>query len=132
MQPKIIYVEDSPEDAELFSRNLERLGLNAEVIVLDDSQALAYFDKLAAENSFVPDVLVLDLKMPEQNGITLLKAIKEIPHFDATPVVIFSGSMGPVEKAEALRNGASLCIEKPHTPEDWEDVVTGITSFLAA
>jgi CheY-like chemotaxis protein len=132
LEPKIIYVEDSAEDAELFKETLDRFGLKAEVVILEDSEALDYFDQIAAEGSFTPDVIVLDLKMPEQNGITLLKAIKEIPHFDTTPVVIFSGAMGPSEKSDALRNGASLCLEKARTPEDWDDIISGISSFLVS
>jgi CheY-like chemotaxis protein len=130
--PKIIYVEDNPQDAELFRHNLERCGVGVEVITMDDTEALDFLTQTASEDTKIPDVLVLDLKMPEQSGISLLMQIKRIPQFDATPVVILSGSMGPSDKSEALRQGASLCLEKPRTAKDWDDIVSGISSFLVS
>jgi CheY-like chemotaxis protein len=128
---RIIYVEDNPADAELFQRNLLRCGIPAEVVLLDNSQCIPYLEKIAQEENSLPDLLIFDLKMPGQNGISILQAVKEIPEFDTTPVVIFSGSMGPQEKAECLRNGASLCLEKPHYAEGWDQTISSLSSFLA-
>jgi len=129
---KIVYVEDNAADAELFEENVARAGFSADVITLGDMAAcMSYLRAAASDEQALPDLLVFDLKMPGQSGIHILQSVREIPEFDATPVVIFSGSMGPQEKAECLRNGASLCLEKPRAAAEWDQIMSSLSSFLA-
>jgi CheY-like chemotaxis protein len=99
IRPKIIYVEDDAADAELFERNLAKSGVSAEVLILDNATCMSYLRRIALEDQELPDILIFDLKMPGEGGIGILRSVRELPEFDATPVVIFSGSMGPQEKA---------------------------------
>ena len=116
VRPKIIYVEDNKADGELFRRNLERSAVSAELLILNNSDCMTRLQGIAVDDG---DVLIFDLKMPGQSGIGILQQVRTIPAYDATPVVMFSGSLGPQEKAECLRNGASLCLEKPRRASEW-------------
>ena len=132
IRPKIIYVEDDAADAELFERNLAKSGVSAEVLILDNATCMSYLRRIALEDQELPDILIFDLKMPGEGGIGILRSVRELAEFDATPVVIFSGSTGPQEKAECLRIGASLCLEKPRLAKEWDQIMSSLSSFLAA
>jgi CheY-like chemotaxis protein len=98
VRPKIIYVEDNKADGELFRRNLERSAVSAELLILNNSDCMTRLQGIAVDDGNLPDVLIFDLKMPGQSGIGILQEVRTIPAYDATPVVMFSGSLGPPGK----------------------------------
>jgi CheY-like chemotaxis protein len=60
-----------------------------------------------------PDAIVMDIKMPEMDGVTALELLRESPSTCDIPVVIVSASPG--EEARALQQGASYFIRKPYS-----------------
>jgi len=61
----------------------------------------------------VPSLIVLDLRLPPQDGIPLLRWIRQQPWLDGLPVVILTGSEFPNQEEVALQSGASAYFIKP-------------------
>ncbi|MEM7053081.1 MAG: sigma-54 dependent transcriptional regulator [Pseudomonadota bacterium] len=105
MAEKILIVDDEPDIRELIGEILADEGYETE-LAADAAQARA------AKSTIQPDLILLDVWMPDSDGISLLKEWREQDQLDC-PVVMISGH-GSVETAvEATRNGAADFIEKP-------------------
>jgi DNA-binding NarL/FixJ family response regulator len=77
----------------------------------------------------LPDVVVVDLKMPQVSGFDFLAWRKASLLFSSIPVVILSGSNDPVDVKMAINLGANKLIVKPTDFEDWKKVVREIWDF---
>lgn len=73
-----------------------------------------------------PDLFIFDIMMPEIDGITLCRKIKNSAHSEV-PVVMFSAKMSPLDKQESFNAGASGFITKPFTARE---LVCGIKTYL--
>jgi len=128
---KILHVEDSEEDLELFRRACEAAGLPAEFRrVTDGFEAVGY---LMGSNDFsnrnrypLPDLIVLDLKMPGMGGFDFLKWLRQESGFSSLPVLIFTVSTNAQDKARALAEGATGYFIKP---KDFATLVRLTESF---
>ncbi len=64
----------------------------------------------------IPDIIVLDLNMPEMNGITFLKEVRKLNFFKKTPMIVLSGEDTSSKRIEAFKNGANDYLTKPFNP----------------
>ena len=113
---EIILVEDSDEDAELTMRALKRQKLANNVRRLSDGQqAIDYFFTANAEgnDTDLPRVVLLDLKLPMVNGLEILRRLKGEPRTHDVPVVILTSSKEDRDLEEAYRLGVNSYIVKP-------------------
>src|SRR5688572_26747653 len=101
---RILVVEDSPDPAFGLRTNLEIEGYDIRVAV-DGRAALREFD------SFNPDLVVLDLMIPELNGFGVLQAIRE--RGSNLPVLILSATAEETAKIRGFRLGADDFVTKP-------------------
>jgi two-component system chemotaxis response regulator CheY len=67
-----------------------------------------------------PDVIVLDINMPEVTGIDFLEFVRMRPEFKDLPVVMLSSETTDIQVDEALRKGANAFVFKPVTLEELE------------
>lgn len=104
---RILWVEDSPEDAEYFSGLLEEQGLAHAVLRVDDEAAL--LEALRGERF---DVAISDLELPGFSGHRALALVRE--HAPSLPFVFLSGAMGEDTAVLALQQGATDYVLKPH------------------
>lgn len=116
-QVRILLVEDSPLDAELTIRALKDGKLaNAVEWVKDGQQALDYLfheGAFADREQNMPQLVLLDLKMPRVSGIEVLKIIKADPRTKAIPVVIMTSSQEERDIAESYNLGVNSYVVKP-------------------
>ena len=70
---------------------------------------------LAAED-FHPDLILLDVMMPELDGLATLKALRELPHMSDTPAMFVTGLTMPEDLARYVGVGAIGVIPKPLVP----------------
>src|SRR5215470_7806940 len=109
----ILAVEDNPADIYTLQRMLMTHGLTYNLQVIDHADhAFAFFSQLT-EPARCPDILLLDLNLPQRNGKELLQHLKAIPACAAMRVVIITSSHDPADRAETLALGADVFFEKP-------------------
>lgn len=116
-QVKILLVEDSPLDAELTIRALKDGKLaNSVEWVKDGQEALDY---LFLEGSYtgragtLPQLVLLDLKMPRVSGIEVLRAIKADARTRMIPVVVMTSSQEEKDIAQSYDLGVNSYVVKP-------------------
>ena len=114
----ILAVEDNPADIYTVQRVLTAHALTYDLQVIDNADhAFSFFSQLA-EPVQCPNILLLDLNLPQRNGKELLQHLKAIPACAAMRVVIFTSSHDPADRAETLALGADAFFEKPfHLPD---------------
>jgi CheY-like chemotaxis protein len=61
----------------------------------------------------VPDMVILDWRMPQISGKEVLARIRKLPHYTQIPIVIFTGILDPVHLEEAKELGATFFLRKP-------------------
>lgn len=125
----ILHVEDEENDAILFSRACERAGLPAEVRnVVSADQAKAYLlgQGIYADRVLypLPQIILLDLKMPRTDGFAFLKWLRQTEPFTAIPTLVFTASISQEDRNRAMAEGANSYFVKPATFE-------GLVKFVA-
>ena len=115
-KPVILYADDDENAQVLLKRAFLKAGVDATVaMVSDGDEAIRYLSKDAAVPSGnpVPDLLLLDLKMPKKNGFDVLEHIRNSPEFQSFPVVVFSSSYDECDVRKAYRLGCHSYVSKP-------------------
>jgi len=130
----ILLVDDDEADLSFFARAVTRSGLSIRLITLTaGKQAIDYLEaKGHYSDRFrypLPDVIILDLKMPQVNGFDFLAWRKASSLFSAIPVVVFSGSKDQNEIRRVFELGANKHLLKPQQFEGWSGVANEIWDF---
>ena len=103
----ILLVEDDPNDVELTLEALAEYRVANEVVVLHDgAEALDYLCRrgpFEGRASGSPAVVLLDLKMPKVDGLTVLRAIKADPALKTIPIVMLTSSREERDSRRELR-----------------------------
>jgi len=120
MQPKdrlILLVEDTEDDIELTLLALESSTLSAEVVVARDGvEALTYLFGPGGPGAAappLPQVVLLDLKLPKISGLEVLARIRADPRTHRLPVVILTSSSEEEDLIRGYDLGANSYIRKP-------------------
>lgn len=110
---KILVVDDDPDIRQILSDRIQALGYQA----VAAENGIVALEKVAQEE---PDLIFLDLQMPQMSGFQVLKRLKD---YSEIPVIIIT-AFGTIEKAvEAMREGAYDFITKPFCPDHLELVI---------
>jgi two-component system response regulator len=112
----ILLVEDSPADEALTLRALKKANIMSEVIVArDGAEALDYlFGSETGEiRRKLPDLILLDLKLPKLDGHEVLKRIRADERTHLLPVVVLTTSVEDEDRLESYRIGANSYVRKP-------------------
>jgi two-component system response regulator len=115
---KILLVEDNADDEELTIRALKRNNIvNAIDVVRDGAEALDYIFCRGAwserDPHHVPQVVLLDLKLPKVDGLDVLKAIRADERLRWLPVVVLTSSTEEQDIVKSYGLGANSYIRKP-------------------
>jgi CheY-like chemotaxis protein len=122
--PLVLLVEDSPDDAYFFQRQLGKLGGNyAFRHVADGQAAVELIDQAYNARSRMPAAIFLDLKMPVMNGFEVLEWVKQQPWAATLNVTVLSGSDQPADLDRAQKLGASGYLVKPVTSHDLSQIL---------
>ena len=116
--PRVIIIDHDPNMRELLRMHLSRAGVAAEVA----RDAAAGIRLIVARP---PDVLVLDLMLPDLGGLEILEAARGDPVTKDLPVVVITSRQDEDTYIEAKRLGANVFLNKPFTSEQLVDAVLG-------
>jgi two-component system alkaline phosphatase synthesis response regulator PhoP len=106
---KILLVDDEPDIVEFLKYNLERE--NFEVVV-------SYNGRDALKKlTLRPDLIILDIMMPEIDGFEVYEEIKESEEFRDIPIIFLTAKSGETDEIKGLDLGASDYIQKPISPK---------------
>ena len=105
---RVLVVDDDPELQQLVAVLLGRVGMSA--IPAHSARAAAQ----ALRQTPLPDLIVLDLMLPDVNGVEFLRQMRARDAYHALPVLVLSAIAAPAHIREALDAGADRYITKPY------------------
>ena len=118
---RLLVVDDNEDACELIARLLRRAGYEA-TCHTSPSAALAYLAK------DTPDLIVLDVMMPEMTGLDVLKSVRADPRLAAIPVVVYTALSDDRTRAAARSLGANAYVVKGG---GWTDLHAEIRKYLS-
>jgi two-component system phosphate regulon response regulator PhoB len=111
MPKRIAIVEDEAELAALIEYNLERQGFQTQI--LGGSR-----DTLQSLEQLRPDLILLDVMLPEADGFDLCRAIRQSPVLARTPVLFLTARSDEVDRVLGLEIGGDDYMTKPFSPRE--------------
>lgn len=126
----ILLADDDRDDAEIFSMVLTKV--DPAIHLIHVINGVGVFDYLKNDDHVVPDVIFLDLNMPEMNGWQCLRALKDNPLYRDIPVLMYTTSSHPRDREIALGLGAVAFITKPSDYKELEKLLQVLAANLTA
>jgi len=130
----VLLVEDNPDERELIQMGLEEAGVPNQITVLEDGQQAV--DYLFGKGEFVerdlkevPELILLDLKLPKLSGFEVLKLIREDASTAQIPVVIFTSSDLQSDVLTGYKLGANSIVTKPVEAEKFMECIRLLGSY---
>ncbi|MBM4424149.1 MAG: response regulator [Chloroflexi bacterium] len=111
MAKRILVVDDDDKTVQLIGYILRGQGYEV-------SSAMSGGDALKVAANEPPDLIVLDLMMPDMDGLEVCRRMRADPRLAHVPIVMLTAKVHPSDRAEGLRAGADDYITKPVDPVD--------------
>lgn len=116
----ILLVEDNPDDRDLTMRALRKNFIGNHVAFAEDgAEALRHLE----ETSTLPELVLLDLKLPKVDGLEVLRALRSNPRTRHVPVVVLTSSDEERDLVDSYELGANSYIRKPVDFEQFQEAV---------
>jgi len=109
----LLLVEDNSDDEFLSNWVLKRAGITKVTVARDGDEALNFLHGGEEGPGTLPDLVILDLKLPKMDGIEVLRRIREDARTRALPVLIVSSTEDPGDRAMCRRIGVIDFVSKP-------------------
>ncbi len=111
MVPKVLVVDDEQNILEIIQFNLEREGYH--IITAKDGNTA-----LELARSEIPDLIVLDIMLPEQDGFTVCRLLQQEAKTRSIPIIMLSARGDELDKILGLEMGADDYVTKPFSPRE--------------
>ena len=111
MKQSVLIVDDEPMTLNLLRMMLEPVGFSVTGVECG-------VEALARVNEHRPDVMILDVMMPDMDGITVCKTLRSLPETVDLPIVMLSGKTHLHAEEEGLAAGANKYLFKPMSRTD--------------
>lgn len=108
---KILVVDDEPDVADLVAYHLKAKGFSVET-VNDPNRSIG------TARTFLPDLVILDVMMPELNGIQICRMLRADPKLQAVPVIFLTAKVEESDRIQGLETGADDYICKPFSTKE--------------
>ncbi len=123
MKRKILLVEDNPDDVEL-TVSVINAHVDAKIDVVEDGvDALEYLTRT------LPDLMLVDLKLPRMSGVELLQKLRADPRTSHIPVVILTSSIEGDDVAKCYASGANSYVRKPVDYDEFVQVARKLGEY---
>lgn len=112
MEEKVVLlIEDNPDDVLLTKRAFLRQNFSLRIEVAKDGHEA--LERLLGEDPLLPDLILLDLKIPKLGGLDVLRRIRSDDHTKYIPVVVLTSSSEEVDILSSYDLGANSFLQKP-------------------
>jgi two-component system, response regulator len=130
----ILLVEDNPDDEALTVRALKKNNIMNEVAVVRDGvEALDYLfgegSHAGRDMSVVPQVILLDLKLPKLDGLGVLRRLRSDPRTKLLPVVLLTSSNEEQDLATGYGLGANSYVRKPVDFDQFKEAIRQLSLY---
>lgn len=109
---RILVVDDEQANLTLLQRVLGRAGFSRIECTTDPRHAVDLYVKTR------PDLILLDLHMPEMNGLEVMDELNQIAESSYLPILMMTGDLTPEARQEALTRGAKDFVSKPYHADE--------------
>src|SRR5205085_4563645 len=110
-KPKILVIDDEPDAVELVEFNLKAAGFDV-VTAADGEEALE------RARTILPNMIVLDLMLPEVDGLEVCKILRRDPATTAIPILMLTAKAAEIDRVLGLELGADDYVTKPFSPRE--------------
>ena len=117
---KILYAEDEADIREIAQIALEDIGQ------FDVTYCINGREVLAKAKDLQPDLILLDVMMPEMDGPSTLVALRKLPNYESVPVIFMTAKIQPDEIERYKNMGAVDVINKPFDPMSLAETINKI------
>jgi len=129
----VLHIDDSEVDHAVLMRSFKRLGIKAPLYWCKnarDARAFLHNDGDKSHQATPrPALILLDLSLPGENGLSILKTLKSSPEFTAIPVIILSSSTNPLDIEACYALGANSYLVKPLDSRDMDRPAKAFAQF---
>lgn len=113
---RVVFVDDDPAAQDGYVTYLTGCGYHVRA-------AATGYDALAIATEWAPDVVVLDMGLPDLDGWEVSRRLKAAPQTTAVPIIALTGAGLPHERVSAMRAGCERHLTKPCAPTDLVDAI---------
>ena len=117
----ILYVEDNPDNRML----VRRILLSEDYGLIEAQNAAQALDLLKDSH---PDLILMDINMPDMDGYTLTSRIKSMPGFERVPIIALTANVMRGDKEKTIEAGCDGYIQKPL---DIDQLLREVERFLS-
>jgi CheY-like chemotaxis protein len=130
----MLLIASNPQEVRLSQQTFEHAGPHHTLrVVHDGEEALAYLRQEGvytdSRRALRPDVIVLDLQLPQLTGQELLQRLKQDQQLKRLPIIVLTTPMGPDEVRQAYGAGANAYLRKPTECLHFAEVVDRLGRF---
>lgn len=118
--PRTVLVVDDFDDTRLLLRTwLERRGFR----VVEAENGLEAIDQVETES---PDLIIMDMEMPQLDGLSATRRIRDLKSFDSVPIVAVSAYGADQFRDQALAAGCNEYVSTPFEPATLEGIIRSL------
>ncbi len=129
----VVVIEDNPHHFEILKRLLLRNDPELEILWLknlaESNQWLENLLQNDTKSSRTPNLILLDIGLPDGNGLNVLHKIKSSPYLRCLIVIVMTSSLHPMDVQNAYESYANGYILKPGRLEDYQQVVQALKKY---
>jgi DNA-binding response OmpR family regulator len=111
MKPKILVIDDEPDAVELIEFNLKQAGY-------DVASAADGAEALKKAKAIRPALILLDVMLPEVDGLEVCKILRRDPVTKETPIIMLTAKAAEIDRVLGLELGADDYVTKPFSPRE--------------
>lgn len=111
MSKKILVVDDEPDAVDLVDFNLKNAGFEV-MSAVDGAEALKH------ARAFSPDLILLDVMLPEIDGLEVCKLLRRDPATSGIPIIMLTAKAAEIDRILGLELGADDYVTKPFSPRE--------------
>lgn len=115
-QPKILVIDDEPEITDIVETYFENLGYSVET-------ANGGQEGVETARKFKPNLVLLDIMMPNTTGYEICTELKSMPELSGVPVVFLTGRDTREDSGRSFQSGGDMFVKKPFSCERLAELV---------